>query len=277
MGSAIGFTATASLAETLAVFTALGLGMSAPYMVLAAWPGLLQRLPRPGPWMLTFKQLMGFPMLLAAAWLIWVLSGIQGADSVLFALVAATALAWMLWIYGVALQRRRLGPLALLGLILALVILVLSSIRATEEPESQSLTSSSALPAAAPLGDSVNAGVPQGTPASIAWSAWAPGLPEQLQAQGHTVFVDFTASWCITCQANKVRVLNSETIGLAFQQAKVQALRADWTRRDAAIAKELERHGKSGIPLYLVYRPGQSRPVILSEWLSEDEVLRAIR
>lgn len=279
MGSAIGFTATASLAETLAVFTSLGVGMSAPYVGLAAWPGLLQKLPRPGPWMVGFKQLMGFPMLLAAAWLIWVLSSIQGVDAVLYALVAAITLAWVLWIYGWALQQRRLGFGGLTGLILALAVLIFASVRATtDSPTSAVVSPVSALQPADEVKGALTQQIEPGRGAGpVIWAAWAPGLAEKLQAEGQTVFVDFTASWCITCQANKIRVLNSETIAAAFQSAGVRALRADWTKRDPAIAKELERHGKSGIPLYLVYRPGQASPMILSEWLSEDEVLRAIR
>ncbi len=276
MGSAIGFTATASLAETLAVFTALGVGMSFPYVGLAAWPGLLQKLPRPGPWMVGFKQLMGFPMLLAAAWLIWVLSGIQGIDAVLDALIAAIALAWLLWIYGWALQHRRLGFWSLLGMLLALAILVFASIRAATELPMPASTASDTQSLGAGQGSPTQPG-PNWGAGPLIWAAWAPGLAEKLQAEGQTVFVDFTASWCITCQANKIRVLNSETIQAAFQSAGVRALRADWTKRDPAIAKELERHGKSGIPLYLVYRPGQTGPMILSEWLSEDEVLKAIQ
>jgi thiol:disulfide interchange protein/DsbC/DsbD-like thiol-disulfide interchange protein len=279
MGSAIGFTATASLAETLAVFTALGVGMSAPYVGLAAWPGLLQKLPRPGPWMVGFKQLMGFPMLLAAAWLIWVLSSIQGVDAVLYALVAAITLAWVLWIYGWALQQRRLGFGGLTGLILALAVLIFASVRATtDSPTSAVVSPVSALQPADEVKGALTQEIEPGRGAGpLIWTPWTPGLAERLQAEGQTVFVDFTASWCITCQANKIRVLNSETIAAAFQSAGVRALRADWTKRDPAIAKEIERHGKSGIPLYLVYRPGQTSPMILSEWLSEDEVLRAIR
>jgi thiol:disulfide interchange protein DsbD len=96
-------------------------------------------------------------------------------------------------------------------------------------------------------------------------------------AQGKTVFVDFTANWCISCQANKVRVLQSDAIAAAFAKGQVVALRADWTRRDAQIANELARHGRSGVPLYLVYTKNGGAPKILSEWLTEAEVLAAIR
>jgi len=260
MGGAIGFTATAGLAETLAVFTALGLGMALPYLLLSAWPALLNRLPKPGAWMLRFKQAMAFPMLAAAAWLFWVLANIQGPDVVLPALGAAVALGLGLWVYGsfIQLQTARWGAVLSLGLALALAAWAGSYAVRMQASEVQRVTTS-------------------GEPLDLEWTAWAPGLPQALQAQGKTVFVDFTAAWCITCQANKVRVLQSSRILNAFRQHEVVLIRADWTRRDADIANELARHGRNGIPLYLVYRASGGPPNILGEWLTESEVLRAIR
>ncbi len=258
MGSAVGFTASASLPETLLVFAALGIGMSLPYLVLSSWPGLLAKLPRPGAWMLRFKQAMAFPMLLAAAWLFWVLATLQGADSVLLALVAAVLLALALWIYGTYLQQRSGGLVSRIVFVLALAASAWSVVQvaqSTPEP----------LPA------------PASTAASADWQPWAPGEPERLQSQGQTVFVDFTASWCISCQANKVRVLQSDRVMQAFDRQGVALLRADWTRKDAVIANELTRHGRSGVPLYLVYSKSGGAPKILSEWLTESEVLNAIR
>ncbi len=267
MGSAIGFAATAGTLQTLAVFFALGLGMALPYLLLAAWPALLSALPRPGPWMVRFKQAMAFPMLAAAAWLFWVLASLQSADVVMTALVAAVALALALWIYGSLIQTGQAGLLSWLSLLGALVLLVYASMQATRPV------------AVAPLAQPSTASAVSGTVSdtSIAWQAWSPGLPERLQSQGKTVFVDFTATWCISCQANKVRVLQTSIIANAFKQVDVQAVRADWTRRDDDIAKELARHGRNGVPLYLVYSKNGGPPKILSEWLTEREVLEAIR
>jgi len=272
MGSAIGFTANATLTQTLLVFAALGLGMSLPYLLLACWPGLLVRLPRPGPWMVRFKQVMAFPMLAAAAWLFWVLANIQGSDAILAALFAATALGFVLWIYGVFIQPYRAGPLAWIGFLVGGALLVAAMIQATRPTalsspnpkigaEAQALVSSPAADAGS----------------SVVWQQWRMGLAERLQAEGKTVFVDFTASWCITCQANKVRVLNAESIVRAFQDSAVVTVRADWTRQDSAIAAELAKHGRSGVPMYLVYSRYGGKPRVLSEWLSEKEVLDAIR
>lgn len=280
MGGAIGFTATAGIAETLAVFTALGVGMSLPYLVLAAWPGLLEKMPRPGPWMVRFKQAMAFPMLAAAAWLFWVLANLQGPQVVLAALIGAIALSLALWCYGV-IQRGGTKIAAGLTLVLMIVLAVYAAIDTTR-PVSTSAGSingvtsgpSSAASTSLPAGSSVGS-TKAGTAAM--WQPWAPGLPEHLQAQGHTVFVDFTASWCISCQTNKIRVLQKESIINAFTQNGVITVRADWTRRDDQIGAELARHGRNGIPLYLVYPRGGGAPKILSEWLTEKEVMDAIR
>ncbi len=279
MGSAIGFTTTAGIPQTLAVFAALGLGMALPYLLLAAWPGLLSRLPRPGPWMQRFKQALAFPMLAASAWLIWVLASLQGTDAVLWILVAATSLGMLLWIYGAFVQMGRAGLLSWIAM-MVLAAAVVMSLRAMATPgpaSSASPVTSPAASGAASVTSASSAGSAVDSPAAIVWQPWAPGLAEQIAAQGKTVFVDFTANWCISCQANKVRVLQSDAIAAAFARHQVVALRADWTRRDALIANELARHGRSGVPLYLVYSKKGGAPKVLSEWLTESEVLSAIQ
>lgn len=273
MGSAIGFTATASLAQTLVVFAALGIGMALPYLVLASWPGLLALLPRPGAWMARFKQLMAFPMLMAAAWLFWVLADLQGPGSVFPALIAAVLLAMVLWCYG-NLQHGHAGPTTWLLAAAAAVGLVVAVLQSTDPSRAAAqVTAPSASASSQATLPPANAGLAP----VIIWQRWAPGLAEALAAQGKTVFVDFTATWCISCQANKVRVLQTDAIAKAFAEGGVVALRADWTRRDADIAQELGRFGRNGVPLYLVY-PKSGGPVkVLSEWLTEREVLDAIR
>jgi len=235
----------------------------------------LKVLPRPGPWMMTFKQLMAFPMLAAAAWLIWVLAGLQGPDRVLTALMAAIALSLLLWIYGRFLQQGKAGPISLGGGLLAFMFLVLTIVWTLREAPASALRASTA---AASVTESAASGNPLAVSAGeLRWQAWAPGLAERLALQGSPVFVDFTASWCITCQANKVRVLQGDAVIKAFKENRVQALRADWTRQDPQIPAELARHGRNGVPLYLVYRPGETKLRILSEWLTDREVIAALR
>ena len=279
MGSAIGFTATAGIPETLAVFAALGVGMSLPYLVLAAWPGLLEKMPRPGLWMVRFKQAMAFPMLAAAAWLFWVLANLQGPQVVLSALIGAIALSLALWCYGV-MQRGGSKIAAGLTFVVMVIVAAYAAIDATRAVSSAVGPAGASAMGSSTAAPSVSARTAMGSTqldAAAMWQPWAPGLPERLQAEGHTVFVDFTASWCISCQANKIRVLQKDSILSAFAQQGVKTVRADWTRRDDKIRAELARHGRNGIPLYLVYPRGGGAPKILSEWLSEKEVMDAIR
>ncbi len=217
---------------------------------------------------------MAFPMLAAAAWLIWVLAGLQGPDRVLTALMAAIALSLLLWIYGRFLQQGKAGPISLGGGLLAFVFLVLTIVWTLREAPASAQRASTA----ASVKESVASGnSPAVSAGELRWQAWAPGLAERLALQGSPVFVDFTASWCITCQANKVRVLQGDAVIKAFKENRVQALRADWTRQDPLIAAELARHGRNGVPLYLVYRPGETKPRLLSEWLTDREVIAALR
>ncbi len=277
MGSAIGFTATATVAQTLVVFAALGLGMALPYIVLASWPGLLAQLPRPGAWMARFKQLMAFPMLMAASWLLWVLADLLGLGAVFSALMASVLLALVLWCYG-NIQHGRAGVATWLLALAATAAMVFAVIRTTAvSPTPVSLPAATDAASSATGASTRDTAGASASHASIAWQRWAPGLAETLAAQGKTVFVDFTATWCISCQANKVRVLQTETIAKAFAERGVVALRADWTRRDADIAAELGRFGRNGVPLYLVYSKSGGPVKVLSEWLTEREVLEAIR
>jgi thiol:disulfide interchange protein/DsbC/DsbD-like thiol-disulfide interchange protein len=277
MGSAIGFTATAGVPETLAVFFALGLGMSLPYLILAAWPGLLRRMPRPGPWMVRFKQAMAFPMLAAAAWLLWVLANLQGPDVVLSALLATIAMSVVLWCYGL-LQHGSRGIGVWIAGAVAVIVLVAAVLDGTQPRTPVSGAASSLLtPPSGIASSNSTTAQPAATLREQMWRPWAPGLPERIQAEGRTVFVDFTATWCISCQANKIRVLQKDSVIAAFAQQGVVTVRADWTRRDDQIRDELARHGRNGIPLYLVYPKTGGAPKILSEWLTEKEVMNAIQ
>ena len=248
MGLAIGL----PLWQALPVFAAMGLGMALPYLLASLWPALAHRLPRPGAWMQTFRQAMAFPMFATVVWLLWVLGqqvGIDGASALLMVLLATAALAWALGLSGRA--RTVLSVLALLaGLGTGLGPLR----QVLQDP----------APASQPSG-----------PSSARWSPWSANEVMARQAQGQTVFVDFTAAWCVTCQYNKKTTLADARLLAAFDQKKVHTLRADWTRRDAAITQALAQLGRSGVPVYAVYAPGKA-PMVLSELPSVDEVLNAL-
>jgi thiol:disulfide interchange protein DsbD len=265
MGSAIGFTLAQPAAVTLAVFTAVGAGMAAPYLLLGLFPGWVSRLPRPGRWMETLRQALSFPMFATAAWLAWVL--VQQTDSgmLLRLLLAAVAVALAAWLWGrfgtLASRRRGLAALgAAASLALGAVLLApLLDAGAARAP------AAGGTPAAAP------------SAAASDWQPWSAQRVEQALAQGRTVFVDFTAAWCISCQANKQLVLERDPVARALRDERVLALRADWTQRDPAITAELARHGRNGVPLYLVFRPGEPGPRVLPELLTGAIVLDALR
>jgi len=248
MGASLGAAVALPTAQALAVFAALGVGMAAPYLAASAWPALARALPRPGVWMLHFKTLMAFPMFATVVWLVWVLGlqvGIDGAAALLATLVA---LAFATWAFG----SRALGARARRGFgAVSLAVLVGSIVWALP-----ALRQAPPAPAAREAG----------------WEPWSAARVAELSAQGRPVFVDFTAAWCVTCQVNKRTTLSRAEVQADFAQRKVALLRADWTRRDAAIGAELARLGRSGVPVYALYAPGASKPRLLNEVLTTNEV-----
>ena len=252
MAAALGAALTWPAARALLVFAALGLGMALPYLLASAWPALTRLLPRPGAWMLHFKVLMAFPMFATVLWLAWVLGvqvGVAGMVALLGVLLALAFVAW-------ALGSPTLGPRARGGFgALALLLMAAALVWA--------------VPALKQDAVAQNAETAQ-------WQPWSRERVARAQAAGQTVFVDFTAAWCVTCQLNKRTTLAAERVKGAFANQGVLLLRADWTRRDPAISAELARLGRSGVPVYVVYTPGTAGPRVLSEILSVSEVLGAI-
>ncbi len=251
MGASLGLAATLPPVQALTIFGAIGAGMALPYLLASAWPPIARALPRPGVWMSHFKSLMAFPMFATVVWLVWVLGqqvGIDGAAALLGTLVALAFAAWALGSPALG-RRARVGfgalSVALLG---AALLWALPTLRH----------------------DAVAAA---GAPAADArWQPWSPLRVQEALAQGRPVFVDFTAAWCVTCQYNKRTVLADPEVLAALDAKRVLMLRADWTRRDAAITAELARLGRNGVPVYALYSPGTTGPRLLSEILSVREV-----
>ena len=240
MGASLGFALGLPAWQALAVFAALGVGMAAPYLAASLVPALARLLPRPGAWMDTFKKFMAFPMLATVVWLLWVIgqqTGIDGAASLLVLLLCAAMIIWSLSLQG----RSRLT--------VTIISIALSAVLMTAIGSNVLKIQESAVPQAA------------------GWQAWEPGKVEQLLVKNQPVFVDFTAAWCVTCQFNKKTALSDEAVLQDFATKKVQLLHADWTKRDPAITQAINQLGRSGVPVYVIYKPG-SAPVVLSEILS---------
>ncbi|SOD96019.1 protein-disulfide reductase DsbD family protein [Caenispirillum bisanense] len=249
LGTAIGFALARGPLEIVAIFAALGLGMSLPYLAVAAAPGLARALPRPGRWMLTVKAVLGVALAATAVWLLWVLSaqvGTRAALAVAGLMVAAVAV----------LGARTLLP-ALRGGLAGATVAVLAAVAFTVP-----WWGAAATPAA-PV-------VP------TAWSAFdQPAIP-RLVSEGKVVFVDVTADWCVTCKVNKAAVIERGAVAEALKAPGVVAMQADWTNPDAAISRYLESFGRYGIPFNAVYGPGAPQGIPLPELLTEGAVMDAM-
>jgi thiol:disulfide interchange protein len=248
MASAIGFALTQGPVAALAVFLALGLGMAAPFVALAFLPGLSRWLPKPGAWMETLKKVLAFPMYATAAWLAWVYAQQVGAGRLANLLAAAVLVAFAAWLYGAAQARRITGRPSAPVLAASLVALVLAGAAAFWPPAPDALK-------------------PQ--PYSAAALA-------SLRAAGKPVFVNFTASWCVTCQVNERVALSGQGVADAFRRSGVTYLEADWTDRNAEIAGALSAQGRAGVPLYLVYPAKGGPPKVLPQLLTPDTVIKAV-
>jgi len=252
MAAALGFALTLSAPLALLVFIALGIGFALPFLLLGLWPRALSFIPKPGPWMLTFKQFLAFPMYGWAAWLVWVLAQQAGPNGVAIILAAFIALALALWLWGVTRDTKRgrtIGAIAALIIFLAGLYGVSLLRNAT----------------AAPAAQTTKLGEPY-TAAKLA----------SLRAANRPVFVDATAAWCITCLVNEDAVLSRDAVKGAFASKKVAYLVADWTNQNPEITALLKENGRSGVPLYLYYAPGAATPQVLPQILTEGIVLSAL-
>ena len=260
MAFALGAALVMPAPMALTVFLMLGLGLALPYLAVSFSPGALRRLPKPGRWMDRLKAILAFPMYGAALWLVWVFARQTGAGALALLLAASLFLAFGLYLWG---QRQgdlaeggrgRMGLVASSVAALAAVGLTAVAIRLPAPPAAGAPAQSGAL-------------------ASVAWT---PEALETARAQGKPVFVNFTADWCVTCKVNERTSLVSARTQEAFARTDAVYMVGDWTRRDDVIARELDRHGRVGVPLYLVYAPGSDAPRILPQLLTPGLVAEAL-
>ncbi len=259
MATAVGYAMTQPAQTAVSVFAMLGVGMATPYLLLCYSPRLMSRLPRPGPWMVRFREVLSFPMFATAAWLTWVLTQQAGSAGVLVIGSGLVALAFVVWLLR---HLPAAGPVRT-----GLQLIALLTVAGT-------LWMAVSLPGQVPEGAAPGAVERAGYlgPRSAPWSAEALAAARE---QG-PVFVNFTAAWCITCKVNEAVALNSAAVRAAFERGGITYLKADWTNEDPEITRALAEYQRSGVPLYLFYRAGEDRAHVLPQLLTESLLLDAL-
>lgn len=246
MGAALGASLAMPAINTLLVFSGLGLGMALPFLILSYFPKALSILPKPGGWMVKLKEFLAFPLFATTIWLVWVLSNQLSANALIFILILFLLIGFWIWLARNLTNEVWRQRLLVLGFILSLAMLTLLP----KEP--------------------VESGVGK---AASSWHKYSTAAVKADLQSKQTVFIDFTASWCITCQVNKKLVLNTADIQLLFAHQKVKLYQADWTNKDSEITEALKSYGRNSLPLYVYYDGASDKAHILPEILTKKMIL----
>ena len=262
MASALGYALSQPVPVMMLTFMFLGLGLGAPFLLLTFFPRFANYLPKPGAWMITLRQLLGFPLLLTVAWLVWVFAKQTDIDRAVALLCGLIGLAFFVWVRQ---KVRRLGILSVVILtVLALMPMGYAYYEALDKPPKKIVQ------------NDATSGEQLVEKHGVKWHVFTPEKASELTEMGKTVFVDFTAAWCITCQANAKAVFGSQKVlDTINNRGDVALIIADWTDEDEQIALALESFGRSGVPLYLVYKPEQEVK-ILPQILTPDIFLEGL-
>lgn len=256
LGTTLGFAVTLPSSLAMIVFTAMATGMSMPYLLVAFVPGALRYFPKPGAWMVTFREIMGFVIMLTVLWLVWVFLALTAPLSVFLLLSAFVSAAIACWVFGKWGHAARASVPRMIGIVLAAVFMtsglceVVAASRISSDPKEHQQDAS-------------------------AWETFSAEKLEKYRREGVPVFVDFTAKWCLICQANKV-ALHADSVVKKFSEKGVVRMTADWTKNDPFITQELKKLGRSGVPLYVLYVPGETEPQVLPQVLTPDVVTNSL-
>jgi len=257
MASAVGYALTQPPAISLIIFIALALGFAAPFTLISFFPVLAKLLPAPGAWMVTLKQGLAFPMLGAVGWLIWVLERQAGSAALAAILACCLLLSFAAWLYGMAQKRQMMGKRhwALHGASAAFLLLL-----------------------ALPLLNLNTAATPQTTAGTsqAAAVAWTPQNVDAIKGQGKPILVNFTASWCITCQVNDRTSLSTQAVKAAMARTDTIYMVADSTKYNPDVEQALSDFGRGGLPLYVVYPADGGKPMVLPQVLTPKIVISAL-
>ena len=259
LGTVIGLAMTLPFYMSFLIFSSLGFGMAFPYLLLSAYPQLMRFLPKPGNWMIVFKQLMGFLMLASVLWLVWVFGAQTNAEALTILLGSFFIISLACWIYGEWGSFANSKKARALSTVTASFLMVLSVYVMTYATGSDPGSLGTTVIAS---GDEV-------------WESFSPSRLKELQDQGIPVFVDFTAKWCLICQTNHV-ALSADAVDAKFKDLNVVRMKADWTKKDPLITEELKKFGRNSVPLYVLYE-GNNKKTILPQVLTPGVVLDNLR
>ena len=261
MGSALGFALTQPGWVSLLVFTFIGLGMSAPFALISSFPALLRFVPKPGRWMESLKEFMGFLLVATVIWLLWVLGIQAGSDAVILVLFTLLVNALAGWIYG------RWGNLAMpknkriIATAVAVIFILGANIYALATVDRYA----------------VQQDQPARNAPDIEWEPYSEESIARLKLAGQPLFIDFTAAWCLSCQVNEQVAFSSEEVRSRFKALGIRTFKADWTSRDEKITKALAGYGRNSVPLYVLYPGKGEAPQILPEIITPGMVLNALQ
>lgn len=263
MGSALGFALTQPVWASMLIFTMLGAGMALPFILFSSIPALLKFIPKPGRWMESLKQFMGFLLAATVVWLLWVL-GIQlGVSLIIVVLFTLLFIAIGAWIYG------RWGIISMpkktrvRAYFFAALFIVSSTSVAL-----QSIDKYGTIPGS-PVKSNED---------GIQWQVFSEELLNDLRHQGRPVFVDFTAAWCLTCQVNEQVAFSDPEVIKKFKESNIAALKADWTSKDESITKALAKFGRNSVPLYVLYNGEKdAKAKLLPEIITPDILMNALK